>query len=134
MALITWNSAYSVGVKQIDEQHKQLIMMINQLHLSMLKGEGGKVLDEVIKSVINYTKTHFSAEEILMKKYGYEGFDEHKKIHEEFINKVDEFEKKLAKGDLISIEVMNFLKDWLLNHIQGTDKKYTQYFNEHGLN
>lgn len=134
MVLITWNSDYSVGIKQIDEQHKQLIAMINQLHLSMMKGEGSKVLDTIVVAMLNYTKTHFSTEEIYMQRFNYEGMEEHKKIHKEFIDKVADFEKKVSNGELgVSMEVMNFLKDWLLNHIQGTDKKYTKCFYDHGL-
>ncbi len=134
MALLSWNERYSVGIREVDEQHKKLIDMINQLHDAMLSGKGREILDKIINSLVDYTKTHFSTEERLMKEYGYPGYLNHKAQHEEFIKKVAEFQRKFENGELtLSMEIMQFLKNWLSEHILGSDKKFGPFLNEKGV-
>ena len=83
MALITWNDVYSVKVKQFDDQHKKLIDLVNQLHDAMKVGKGGQVIGDVLKALIDYTGSHFAAEERLMKLYNYPDYEQHKKYDEQ---------------------------------------------------
>ncbi len=134
MVLIKWSEKYSVNIKKVDEQHKKLIEMINNLHGAMLHGKSHEILGNIIDGLIDYTKTHFKTEEELMKNYGYPGYLSHKLQHDKFVRKVSEFQRKFEEGELtLSMEIMNFLKDWLLNHILGTDKKFGPFLNEKGV-
>jgi hemerythrin len=134
MALIKWDDSFSVNVAKIDQQHQKLILMINELHDAMKQGKGKEVLGKIVNGLISYTATHFKTEEDYFNQFGYPETDSHKKEHIAFVQKVSEFKDGFEKGKLsLSIEVMNFLSDWLQNHIKGTDKKYSQFFNGKGL-
>ena len=134
MALINWNDSLSVKVEEIDQQHKKLIAMINELNDAMRAGKGKDVLGKIVDSLISYTATHFKTEEKYFAQFGYPDTDNHKQEHVAFVKKVTDFKDGFEKKKLsLTIEVMDFLSDWLKNHIMGTDKKYTQFFNEKGL-
>ncbi len=135
MALIIWDDIkYGVGLNSIDEQHKKLVDLINKLHDGMLKGASKLILKEIIDEMIKYTKYHFGYEEENMKKFGFPDFDEHKKVHDAFTDKVITFQEKYLVGEiLLSIEIINFLRDWLLTHIAGTDRKYIELFKRNGI-
>jgi hemerythrin len=134
MALFLWKEEYTVDIKQIDDQHKQLVEMINELHSAMLSGKGREALGETFTGLVEYTKTHFSTEETLMSQHGYPELKAHRESHDEFTNKVTAMYNDFTEGNiLISIELMNFLKDWLINHIARVDKKYAPFFSEKGI-
>ena len=134
MALIEWNSGFSVNVADIDRQHQRLIQMINELNDAMKQGKGKEALAKIINGLISYTRTHFTNEEKYFDQFGYPDTDSHKMEHAEFVKKVSEFKDGFDKGQTgVSIRVMNFLSDWLKNHIQVNDKKYGPFFNEKGL-
>ena len=134
MPLITWNDSYSVKVKQMDDQHKKLVDIINHLHDAMKAGKGKDAVDKVLTDLIAYTKTHFASEESLMKLHAYPGYEEQKKAHNSLVMQVVDIQKKFEAGNApLSQDVMNFLKDWLIKHIQGTDQKYGPYLNQKGV-
>jgi hemerythrin len=134
MALIEWSSSYSVNVAEIDSQHQKLVALINQLNDAMAQGKGRDVAGKILGDLIDYTSTHFSTEEKYFDKFGYSESLSHKKEHAELTKKVLEFQDGFNKGNLaLSLELMRFLKEWLIVHIQGTDKKYSAFFNEKGL-
>lgn len=130
MALFTWKDEYSVKVVKFDEHHKELVSLMNDLHDAMLKGKQQAIIGSTLKALADYTKYHFSEEEKLMVAYAYPGLAEHKAQHDAFVEKVRDSIAKFEAGKLaLSIEVMNFLRDWLKGHILQTDKKYTEFFN-----
>jgi hemerythrin len=134
MALIKWNENLSVNVMEIDDQHKRLITMINDLNDAMKVGKGKDILGKIVTGLISYTATHFKTEENYFDRFGYTETDDHKSEHAAFVQKVTDFKTGFEKRNLtLTIEVMDFLSDWLKNHIMGTDKKYSQFFNEKGL-
>ena len=134
MALFDWKDIYSVNVGEIDKQHRILIDTLNELYEAMLARKSDEILSETIKTLVNYTDFHFSFEENYMRTYNYADYPEHKKAHDNFVARVKDFQQQLAEGKLmLSMEIMNFLKDWLKNHIMVTDKKYSSFFNEKGL-
>ncbi|HWI54785.1 MAG TPA: bacteriohemerythrin [Desulfobacteria bacterium] len=134
MAYLAWDEKYSVGVKEIDAQHQKLIDLVNQLHEAMKQGKGKDIMSQVLQTLINYTATHFGTEEKYMTAFNYPQFSLHKMEHEKFVKKVLDFQKDYNSGKLaLTIDIMNFLKDWLVSHIQGTDKKFGPFFNENGL-
>jgi hemerythrin len=134
MALINWNDNLSVKVKEIDNQHKKLIGMINELDDAMRTGKGKAILGKIITEMISYTAHHFSTEEKYFAQYGYPNAEEHLKEHRAFVDKVNDFRNKFEAARIgLTTEVINFLSDWLKKHIQGTDKKYGPFLNEKGL-
>ncbi|MBP1907915.1 bacteriohemerythrin [Methanolobus bombayensis] len=134
MALITWSDKYSIQIKEIDDQHKVLVGMINDLHDAMKNAKSKEVSMDIINKMAEYTKFHFSTEEKYMKRFAYQDYEQHKMEHEKFVEKVLAFKKDYENGKAgISYEILNFLKDWLVGHIQGTDKKYASLFIEKGV-
>lgn len=134
MPLIQWNNSFSVNVDEIDRQHQRLVGMINDLHDAMRRGKGKDALGKIIDGLMTYTATHFRTEEKYFDQFGYPDTDIHKKEHSDFIKKVSDFKDRFEKDKLgLSIQVMNFLSDWLQNHIKGSDKKYGSFFDEKGL-
>lgn len=134
MALFVWDDKFSVSVREIDEQHKRLIGMINELHDGMKSGGGKAVVAPILKRLVDYTLYHFSTEERYMSLHRYPGELAHKAEHKKFTDKVMDFHQKFNDGTAaVSLELMTFLKGWLTDHIMGTDKKYSKYFNDHGL-
>jgi hemerythrin len=134
MALIDWNDKLSVNIKEVDSEHKKLIGMINELHSAMGSGKGKDAMGKILTGLVEYTKTHFSYEENLMQKHSYPGYLSHKGLHDALTKQVLDLQGKFQDGKaLVTVEVMNFLKDWLTNHIQNTDKKYGPFFNGKGV-
>lgn len=134
MALLTWNEKFSVQVRQFDDEHKQLIALVNQLHDAMKMGQGKQVVGDILRGLISYTRNHFASEERLMKSHGYPEYEKHKKEHNQLTLSVLDLQKEYDAGNApLSQSVMAFLKDWLTNHIQGMDKGYGPFLNGKGI-
>jgi len=134
MALIQWDNSFSVNVAEIDKQHQMLVTMINNLNDAMKQGKGKDMLASIISGLFNYAREHFATEEKYFDKFGYSAAATHKLEHKNFATKISEFKESFEKGQIaLTIDVMNFLKDWLQNHIKISDKKYGPFFNEKGL-
>ncbi|MGD8777337.1 MAG: bacteriohemerythrin [Ignavibacteria bacterium] len=128
MALIVWGDNFSVKNSLIDYQHKRLVNLVNELHNSMKEGKGKDALGKTFYELINYTKEHFDTEEKLMQKANFPDYAAHKKEHDTLTKEVLNLKEKFDAGKaMISIEVLNFLKNWLTVHILDTDKQYTDY-------
>jgi hemerythrin len=128
MPLLAWKEEYSVDIREIDEQHKNLVAMINMLNEAMRQGQGKLVLESILNKLINYTATHFAAEERLLQAHGFPGLEEHRGKHEKMTRKVLILRQDFIQGKLsISIEVMDFLMNWLDKHILGTDRNYSRF-------
>ena len=98
MAIINWEKELSVNITELDEQHKKLIDIINDLHNAMLKGKSRDILDKVLDNLIDYTKNHFRSEEILFEKYNYPDYLKHKKEHDDLVKQVLEIQEKYKSG------------------------------------
>ncbi|MBI1937888.1 MAG: bacteriohemerythrin [Ignavibacteriales bacterium] len=135
MALLTWNNTYSVNINSIDNQHKRLVDLMNNLHDAMKQGKGKDVLGEILNDLANYTVYHFNHEEKLFASHGYPEGNLHKAEHDKLIKQVDELKNKYNSGSVtVTLDVLNFLKNWLTDHIVGSDKKYSSFLNERGVN
>ena len=131
MPFLTWSDKYSVGVDAIDRQHQQLVNLINELHDAMLKGNGNDIMVPILDRLVQYTRVHFESEETLMRRAFYPGLDAHKREHETLTRQVVEFQQEVQNGRaMITIKVMNFLKEWLVHHILETDMKYGPHLAE----
>ena len=134
MTLIKWSDNLSVQVAAMDQQHKKLIDLINELNEAMSKGKGKEVIGKIVTGLVNYTKMHFGEEEKLMEQANYPDLNEQKNMHRKFIEKVNGYKKEYESGSLgLSIKVIDFLSDWLKNHIQVEDKKYGPHLNRQGI-
>ncbi|MGQ9610355.1 MAG: bacteriohemerythrin [bacterium] len=134
MALFVWSDNFSVNIKYIDEQHKKLVNILNNLHDAMKLGKGSEVLNNVLAELVRYVETHFTTEEKLMNTHNYPEYNTHKLEHANLAKKAKELQKSSQQGqNIITIEVMNFLKNWLQSHILGTDKKYGPFLNSKGI-
>jgi hemerythrin len=134
MAVFTWSDQFSVGVKEFDDHHKQLVSLINQLHDAMSQGQGQNQLAVILKKLIDYTRFHFAAEEKLMTQYKYPAGSEQRLQHDALTKQVLKLQAEFASGKIgMSIAVIEFLKDWLTNHILKTDKAYRAFFNGLGV-
>jgi hemerythrin-like metal-binding protein len=135
MAYVDWTDKLSVHVDSIDAQHKKLVVMVNDLFDAMKGGHGKEALIKTLDTLVSYTATHFKTEEELFAKTGYPAAAEHKKEHEEMVKKVVAIQDKVKSGvsSALSMEVLEFLKKWLVNHIQGTDQKYSSHMVSKGI-
>ena len=134
MSFIKWKNEYSVGVYEIDNQHKKFVMLINKLFDAMKQGKANSVLDQIINELFSYAQTHFWTEEKYFDLFKYKETEEHKRVHQGFIDEMKKFKTGFDSGKItLSLEVFNFLKNWLDEHILGEDKKYEDCFKQNGL-
>ena len=134
MKIIEWCEDFSVHIETIDEQHKTLISLINELNLAMKYGKEKKHCANIINGLFEYIKTHFTTEEGILEQHNYPQLAEHKKEHDLFIDKILEFKTDLKiKQVCLSEEILEFLSTWLIDHIQGTDKKYATFLSDQGV-
>jgi hemerythrin len=133
--LFQWDDSYSVGIKEIDDQHEQLFQIVSELNDSMRLGKGKDVIGKTLEGLIGYTQTHFALEEKYFARFGYPETAAHKIEHQQLTGKVLEFQKEFLGGKvaLSSVSVLQFLSDWLRTHIEKSDKAYAAFFKANGL-
>jgi len=134
-AFIEWSEKISVGIQEIDEQHKQLVELINRLFDAMTTGkEKVQVAKEILNELTQYTIVHFSVEESLFRIFDYPDYEQHCEKHNSLREKVAEINAKVQQGErMITPELLTFLKKWITNHIMVEDKAYSPFFLERGL-
>lgn len=131
MAGIEWSDSYSVNHKLLDEQHKELVMMIDDLQNAMSNSNAASVVGRIIDKLIDYTKVHFTTEERLLQAGNFPDFEAHKNEHIELANRVMEFKKKYESGGFATtFELIEFLSDWLIQHILESDKRYAGFLKD----
>ena len=137
MQEILWNDNLSVHVKEIDDQHKELIKMINRLGEAVKDGSWPKkivTLSDVLLEMIDYLDYHFSTEEKYMIAYNYPEYQAHREEHQRFVREVTTFAEAFHNGKTgLSNDILLFLKDWYLNHIMNTDAKCGAFLSARGL-
>lgn len=134
MPFMNWNAALSVNIESIDEQHKKIIDMINELHDTVKQGSKRETMDDALVRLSVYTVKHFIYEESLFKKHGYVFQKEHKKEHDELAERVTEFHKKhTIQKEEIGEDLLEFFKDMMCNHITTFDQQYIDFFSGHGV-
>lgn len=134
MPILEWNDGYSVGVSVIDEEHKQLVGMINKAYDSVKDMEEEKVLGELVKDMCDYAAHHFVTEEKLMIEHGYPASEGHMKLHADFAVRAETLNNFISSGDYVEpVKVFKFLADWLKEHILKTDKAFGEFLNKQGV-
>ena len=134
MALITWTDSMSVGVERIDKEHRTLIDLINLLNSEMIAGKSKDVLETVFTKLIDYTKSHFTYEESILRTHAYPALPTQNKEHVGFTQKVIELQAnfKSSKGGL-GAPVLAFLSNWLVTHILKQDMAYKPFLAAKGV-
>jgi hemerythrin len=124
MGYFAWSDDLSVGSSFIDNDHRKLIGLVNQLHDAMSQGHGKDILANVLVELIKYTKEHFRREEDHMQKMQYADRAAHKVEHDKLLDQVLDLQKKFNDGSvMLTIQVSKFLREWLVTHIMKSDKK-----------
>jgi hemerythrin len=127
--LFVWSEEFSIGLDEIDEQHKELVSLLNDLHVAIREHHATDTCRQILDALADYTRTHFAVEESLMRITGYPQFAVHKQNHEELIGQVQALQEKLDSGQAkITFELLHFLKQWLVHHINEADKRFGEYF------
>ncbi len=132
MEMLVWREQYSVGVPRMDQQHKKLIGILNQLFDAMMNHHAFEVTEPLVKQLVEYTQTHFADEEALMAATGFPGLNEHREQHRRLIERVQKQVALAAGKDLFQpVQLLHFLNDWLTVHIQQEDKLYGPWIQSH---
>jgi hemerythrin-like metal-binding protein len=129
---IAWcDSEFSVGIPIIDEQHKKIFKLINELFNSMKLGKSEQIVSTILEELVEYTKYHFQAEEGYLIQCNYPEFSNHKQLHTKLIDEVKAIQQQVivtttSKANY-TVDILDLLKNWLMNHIKKMDKKYVPY-------
>jgi len=131
---VEWKDEYSVGIESIDMQHRKLLNLINNLQTAVDYSTGEVFEREALDELVDYTRTHFKYEEGLMEEHAYPAFEAHCREHEKMIARVEQVLAEYREDqDRAMQDAIDFLKDWLINHINGTDKQYSSFLTEKGV-
>jgi hemerythrin len=125
----------SVGVKLLDNDHKKLVLQINQLNEGLMTGRAKPALESIFQDLINYTRIHHAHEEQLLVETGFHGTAAHKQEHESTIERAVELQMrfKSSEGLASELEIMHQLREWLFRHIQGSDKEFVAHLKAKGV-
>jgi hemerythrin len=128
MSIFEWSDSFLIRIQEIDEHHKHLVGLLNSTYDCFINNANDGEIFPLVDELIKYADYHFEAEEASMEQNNYPFFAEHKLEHERFSEKVQEFYVLLQRGDLqLELEVLQFLKEWLADHILNSDKKFGFY-------
>lgn len=131
---VLWQDSYSVGIESLDNDHKKLINLLNQFTTAYDYAISEEYEREALKDLISYTEYHFEREEKLLAEHDYPDFKAHKAQHEKMINEVSRFmDLYNEKGHDAMNEISEYLSNWLINHINGTDKEYSELLIQKGI-
>ncbi len=132
MSFIEWNDALSVGLVEMDDDHKKLVGIVNTLNDVVTSEQSMDAVSDVLDELISYTQWHFRHEERLMQQFEYPDYFDHKQEHEKLVNQAVTLAGFFDDGDhSVPQKLLLFLKDWLEIHIQETDSKTGQYLAAH---
>jgi hemerythrin-like metal-binding protein len=131
--LMPWNTSFSVNIKTLDAQHTRLVGMLNALSDAVRRNEADAMLALLLDGLLRYTEAHFAEEEALMAKHNFPGLIAHRADHEALTSRVQEFRREFAAGNReIATDLLQFMREWLTEHILKTDQGYSAYLRSHG--
>jgi hemerythrin len=134
MPLLEWNDKMLLGIRQFDEHHKHLVLLLNMTFDGITSDAPKDELEAVLDELQSYAAYHFAAEEEWMKSHGYPDLEQHLQEHAFFTGKIAECHADYHRGHSgLDMEILNFLTDWLVNHIMIRDTDYGSYVAAKGL-
>jgi hemerythrin len=126
-----WNEEISVGIAEIDEEHRELKFLIQRLQLAMVQDNPRNEIRLILNSLADHALTHFSTEESYFLETGYPKADSHAQEHRRFERKINQFKDAFETGHIqIADKIFSHLRDWLTKHIEGTDKEFADFLND----
>jgi hemerythrin len=129
--MFEWTADYAMDIPGLDREHQSLFRIAGELHAAMVSGKGTAVMGRILDRLIQYTTVHFSHEERLMREAAYPAYEAHKAEHEALAAQVVAFSSRFSSGQAtITVQLLQFLKSWLQNHIASSDRKYAPYLKE----
>lgn len=134
MSFMPWTSALELGLAEIDRQHQQLVAMTNALHDELMSASPRRtVVGEILEGLVDYTHNHFIVEEVVFQQHDYPETAAHQAEHDGFTAKAMELLGRFEDGDEVTLEALDFLKQWLVHHICVVDRAYAPFFRQHGV-
>jgi hemerythrin len=133
MTKVAWDKSLSIGIKLIDEQHKSLIIKLNDVSSAIENGLGQREITKTLEFLSEYADFHFSAEEKHMKENSYPGLEQQKVEHQEFMDTLSNLEQVFEEEgstSALSDAINNFLFNWLTNHIKGRDQEFGDFLSK----
>lgn len=129
MTFFPWSDEYSVHLRVIDNDHKDLVATVNALHDAIREGSAKGEIGHIIGNLAHYVEDHFKREEALMETYDYPGLAEHKRIHRHLTRMVYAIRTVFASKpmEIDPAKLLRFLRDWLVHHIVDEDRKYVPF-------
>ncbi len=132
--LVQWTEALSVRIPSIDQQHHRLVDLLNALHQAMVQAKPREAVGAVLEELVAYTDSHFAYEEGLLDTHAYPELAKHKELHVKLVGQILEFQRQFNGGERnLDVEIFHFLKDWLVNHIMGVDRRYSTFLSSRGV-
>lgn len=133
-AAVTWSDELSVGIQEIDEQHKVLVSILNEMHDAVRHNHGPEASLAILDRLIEYTKIHFAVEESLFRIFDYPGYEDHHAEHAALLKEAQIMRAKVVSGESkVSFKLLHFLRMWLTEHIMGSDMDYADYLLKKGI-
>lgn len=126
--VIQWSDSYRIGLGEIDDQHKTLVDLMNDLWQAIAVNADLQDCEKILQRLEHYTIAHFGAEETMMQSIGYPDFEAHKAAHLQFVQRLQAEVLRLQRGERLSLDILHFLRDWLVRHIMVNDKAYAAYY------
>ena len=131
---IKWDDAsYSVDIKTVDDHHKVLLDLINDIYGSFMEKKHASATSEILAKLEGYARYHFAFEERIFAQIGYALRADHIKEHRAFTDQIKLFKEQMASGFDATFGISNYLRDWLRNHIHKEDRKYAPLFKQAGI-
>lgn len=128
-----WDPALECGVELVDNEHKELFSLVNNLLTDAKEGKAVDSSAAALDFLEKYVATHFEHEEILMRECAYPNADEHMRLHYQFIKTLSELKKKYNESNnslAVALEINHAAMSWLINHIKVIDMRFTQYYKD----
>ncbi|NMG50590.1 bacteriohemerythrin [Azoarcus communis] len=128
--LVTWQDGYALDLDEIDDQHRMLFDIMNRLWSAIIRRAETVELGGILEDLERYTVLHFTEEETFMRSISYMDFDAHCEQHRRFVDYIIQEKRSALAGRQVSLELIHFLRDWLVNHILVEDKRYADQFRQ----
>ncbi len=131
MARLQWSDAYALGLKAIDDQHKQFLDTLNELLDAQSSSGQACLAQNLVEKLKSYAAEHFHVEEGYMQAFGYPGYQAHLVEHEEYLDTVRRFDEACAQGGADSAAIIDYLQNWMIQHLVGADRQMGRYLEEY---
>lgn len=129
----SWSRELNIGIRQFDAEHQNMGSLINQLHTLLVVKRDRAAADQLTDQLIQTTRTHFANEEALLTEHAYPEREAHFHEHSFLIDELRDLQRQFKAGTLSALAMPTFLKKWLLEHIQNTDRKYVSFLKSKGI-